>query len=219
MPALTAPAKPRLCGSGSSVTSGNCARTRSGEPSVDALSTTMIRAGWLWPTSDRRQSPRNWMPFQLGITTAARATAGSVRPGYDGRLEVNLDAPLPPRIAVGSGTALFIHGTCFDRERKIETLAFRVGGEEQPVRALGMPRLDYFRALHPRLDAFSAAGLSSDPDSDDDPLLHSYRSGFWGLVRIDPGPPGATLEVLLRARFAEGREQEAYLGRLEVASP
>ena len=143
--------------------------------------------------------------------------ATATHPGYDGRLEVNLDAPLPPRIAVGSGTALFIHGTCFECERPIRSLTFRVDGDEQPVPALGMPRLDYFRALHPRLDPFTTAGLLRDPDSEDDPLLHSYLSGFWGLARIAPAPSGATLELLLRAQFADGREQEAPLGRIEVA--
>jgi glycosyltransferase involved in cell wall biosynthesis len=135
-------------------------------------------------------------------------------------LQVNLDAPLPAEIGVGLGTALFVHGTCFEAEREIRSLAFRVGdGEPQPVLAHGMPRLDYFRALHPRLDPYETAGVELDPDSPDDPLLHSYRSGFWGLVRIEPAPPGASLELKLQAELNDGRCETVGIGRVKVATP
>jgi GT2 family glycosyltransferase len=135
-------------------------------------------------------------------------------------LEVNLDAALPPRIAVGRGTALFIHGTCFDPEREIRSLSLCIDGDDcEALAAHGMPRLDYFRALHPRLDPYATGGVALDADSDDDPLLHSYRSGFWGLARIVPAPPGAGLEVRLRASFAGGEEEESALGRVPVATP
>jgi glycosyltransferase involved in cell wall biosynthesis len=135
-------------------------------------------------------------------------------------LDVELDAPLPRRIAVGSGTALFIHGTCFHPERAIRSLAFRVdGGDEQPVYAYGMPRLDYFRALHPGLDPFATANVSLDSESEEDPMLHSYRSGFWGLAQIAPARPGAGMDVRLRASFEGGSEDETALGRIEVSAP
>src|SRR5579884_4468957 len=79
MPTLTAPAKPRFSGRVRSVTSGNRIATSARVPSLEPLSTTISCAGWLWRVSERRQSARRWAPFQLGITTAARATARSVQ--------------------------------------------------------------------------------------------------------------------------------------------
>jgi hypothetical protein len=135
-------------------------------------------------------------------------------------LQVNLDAPLPAEIGVGLGTALFVHGTCFEGEREIRALALRVGdGAPQPVRAHGMPRLDYFRALHPRLDPLATGRLSEDPETPEDRFLHSYRSGFWGLVRIAPAAPGSRLELSLEASFVGGRVETARLGNVRVAVP
>ena len=101
-------------------------------------------------------------------------------------LTVRLDSQPPRRLAIGEGTALFLYGICFHRDLGIRELSFVLDGSEQPVEAFGMPRLDEFRALHPALDAFATRGLQFDPESPEDPHLRGYRSGFWGLVRIDP---------------------------------
>ena len=56
-----------------------------------------------------------------------------------------------------------------------------------------MPRLDPFRALHPDLDPYATAGVRSAiriPPAD--PLLLSYRSGFWGIVQRSPGEVART---------------------------
>lgn len=134
---------------------------------------------------------------------------------------MNLDAPLPAELGVGSGTALFVHGTCFDAERAICRLEFVVGGsgDPQPLAAYGMPRLDYFRALHPRLDPFDSGDVDTDPNAPEDPHLHSYRSGFWGLAQIGPAAPGGSVELALRATFEDGDSQTAPLGRVRVAVP
>ncbi|HLY49143.1 MAG TPA: glycosyltransferase family 2 protein [Solirubrobacteraceae bacterium] len=133
-------------------------------------------------------------------------------------LQVNLDAPLPAELEVGLGTALFVHGTCFDPEGEVRGLAFRVGdGPPQPVTAFGMPRFDHFRTLHPRLDPDAFPEL--DPDSPEDPHLHSYRSGFWGLARIGPAPPGSTLELKLEASIDGARIQTVVIGRIGVTAP
>jgi glycosyltransferase involved in cell wall biosynthesis len=133
-------------------------------------------------------------------------------------LQVNLDAPLPAELGVGKGTALFLHGTCFHPEHAVRRLAFRVGdGEPQRVTAVGMPRLDHFRSLHPRLDPYAAP--KEDPDSPEDPHLHSYRSGFWGLVQIAPAPSGSKLELSLEATLRGGRNETAGLGQISVSAP
>jgi hypothetical protein len=115
-------------------------------------------------------------------------------------LQVNLDAPVPAELGVGLGTALFLHGTCFHPERRIRRLSLLVGEDRQPVTAHSMPRLDYFRALDP-------------------PQPHSYRSGFWGLARIGPQPPGSKIELRLEAAFDGGRVETAGLRELQVAAP
>jgi glycosyltransferase involved in cell wall biosynthesis len=133
-------------------------------------------------------------------------------------LHAQLEVELPSELSVGAGTALFICGWCFSPEARIEALTFLVDGERQPVAASGMPRLDPFRALHPSLDPFATEALGSDPDSDEDPLLHSYASGFWGLVRIGPRAPGAVLDLRLLARLAGGDEVEAPLAEIATRS-
>ncbi|MGI9184454.1 MAG: glycosyltransferase [Solirubrobacteraceae bacterium] len=133
-------------------------------------------------------------------------------------LHVQLEAELPAELSIGAGTALFICGWCFSPEAHIEGLTFVLDGEAHPVNARGMPRLDPFRALHPTLDPFAAGPLTRDPDSGPDPLLHSYSSGFWGIVPIAPRGPGV-LELKLRAELVGGGEVEAALAEIAVVPP
>jgi GT2 family glycosyltransferase len=119
-------------------------------------------------------------------------------------LQVNLDAPLPAEVAIGAGTAVFVAGTCFDPEARIRSLALQVGdGPGQAVRALGMPRLDALRSFHPG----------------DDPAGRSYRSGFWGLARIEPGQPATDCQLSLCADLESGARQRVSLGRIPVVAP
>ena len=135
-------------------------------------------------------------------------------------LHVQLESELPRELAVGGGTALFVCGWCFCPEAGIAGLELVLDGLSQPVAGAGMPRLDPFRALHPDLDPFDTAGLSSDPRSAQDPQLRSYRSGFWGLVRVASAPaPGAVHVLSLRARLEDGRRAEAELGRIAAPEP
>jgi hypothetical protein len=105
----------------------------------------------------------------------------------DRGLRVALDIPLPDDVAIGAGTAVFVCGTCFHETERIRALSLTIDGVSQPLRAHGMPRIDVFRALHPDLQPFETAGVTVDPHSPDDPHLHSYRSGFWGLAELRPG--------------------------------
>jgi glycosyltransferase involved in cell wall biosynthesis len=110
---------------------------------------------------------------------------------------VRLDARLPARIAVGSGTALFVQGSCFAWGERLASLALLVDGEEQAPMACAMPRLDVLRARR-------------DPTA--------YRSGFWGMALIagrDPAGPPVDLQV--RARLHGGREVVVPLARIPVA--
>ena len=111
-------------------------------------------------------------------------------------MDVRLDAPLPPNVAVGSGTALFVAGTCFEPGERIESLALLVDGAEQRLMAHGMPRLDLRRA-------------TGEPAA--------YRSGFWGLARI--GRRTGPVVLGLRARLEGGDVREEALARIAVATP
>jgi glycosyltransferase involved in cell wall biosynthesis len=135
------------------------------------------------------------------------------------KLHLQLEAELPSELAVGRGTAVFVCGWCFSPESEIEALEFVLDGVAQPVQASGMPRLDPFVALHPGLGLQSAFTAGQDPDSGEDPHLHSYASGFWGTVRIAPAAPGHVLELALRAHLRAGGEVTAELARIEVAAP
>jgi Glycosyl transferase family 2 len=111
-------------------------------------------------------------------------------------MDVRLDAPLPPQVAVGRGTAVFVCGTCFAAGERIASLALVVDGAEQPVMAHGMPRLDLMRA-------------TGEPAA--------YRSGFWGLARIG-AQEGGWVDLRLRARLVGGGLREEPLAQIAVAA-
>jgi glycosyltransferase involved in cell wall biosynthesis len=111
-------------------------------------------------------------------------------------LHVQLDVELPPEVAVGGGTAIFVCGWCFRPDAEIAALEFLLDGRPQPVDSHGMPRMDPLRALH-------------DP--------HSYASGFWGLVRIDRAADGRDYVLKLRATLKGGGVAETELGKIAHA--
>ncbi|HEX8855079.1 MAG TPA: glycosyltransferase [Thermoleophilaceae bacterium] len=131
------------------------------------------------------------------------------------RLDVELDAPLPGELAVGRGTALFVAGWCFCPQAHIRALNLVVDGERQPVMEYGMPRLDVMRALHPGVDPYDTSGMDADPASEEDPLLLSYRSGFWGMARFVPRERDAPYELRLEAELEGGGSATADLATLE----
>src|SRR4051794_24936017 len=150
--------------------------------------------------------------------TALEDTQAAARSGSAG-LHVHLDTPLPPEMAVGGGTALFVCGWCVSPRGRVAGLRLVVDGEEQAVMAEGAPRLDVFRALHPGLDPFATRDLAADPEAPDDPHLQGYRSGFWALARFAPRPGAGDRTVALRGDVAGGGTVEAELGRIAPAAP
>ena len=143
-----------------------------------------------------------------GQGAAEATTEGS------GDLVARLDTPLPQGLSVGAGNAVFVSGTCFHRSQAIRGLTLGPAGHEVPARAAGMPRPDLFEALHGDLDPLTADG---DPQSEEDPELRSYRSGFWGIVPLGPGDAGTAVELLARAKLTDGTSAIASLGTLDVA--
>jgi glycosyltransferase involved in cell wall biosynthesis len=111
---------------------------------------------------------------------------------------VQLDSELPHQVKVGLGTAVFVCGWCVHPEAAIASLEFVLDGAPQPVDSFAMPRLDPLEALHE---------------------TRAYRSGFWGLVRIERPPADGAYALALRARLDDGRIAEAELGRIGVAQP
>jgi glycosyltransferase involved in cell wall biosynthesis len=114
---------------------------------------------------------------------------------------------------------MFVCGWCFSAEAEIRSLSFLLDGERQPVSSHGMPRLDPFRAMHPELNEFGGTARDGDPSSPHDPQLRSYRSGFWGLVRIPAGARSGEHELSLQADLDGGGTALAPLGRFAVVGP
>ncbi len=142
--------------------------------------------------------------------------AGRVSPAT---LRVQLECELPQELSVGRGSALFVCGWCFSPEARIRSLELRVDGNPQSLMAHGMPRLDPFRMLHPDLDPYATEGLERDPGSPEDPLMHSYRSGFWGIARIEGPRPDGELALAVRAELEGGGEVIQELARIALVSP
>jgi hypothetical protein len=135
----------------------------------------------------------------LGSALAADTAQLTEAPSMAGDgLEARLDAPLPGALAVGRGTAVFVCGTCFAPGGAIASLTLLVDGDEQPLMAHGMPRLDLLRTT----------GIAA-----------SYRSGFWGLARVTPHRSAPYVELAVRARLRGGGERIAELGRIPLAAP
>ena len=138
--------------------------------------------------------------------------------GQAHELIVHLDAPLPQSLEVGAGTALFVSGTCFCPSKRIRSIELVLNGRAGPPMAQCMPRLDYFRAQHPRLDPFATAGLDHDRESPADPWFHSYRSGFWGFVPVPPVTPGRHCKLSLRARLQGGGDADVLVADIPTTA-
>jgi Glycosyl transferase family 2 len=137
----------------------------------------------------------------------------------DDDLRVQLDYVLPPEIAVGAGTALFVCGWVFHRRSRVRSLELVVDGARQPVLAQRMPRGDVFAALHPTLDPLSGTDLDADPDSAEDPALLCFRSGFWGMARIESSESGEPHVVALRVTLDDGATASARIAAIEEIEP
>src|SRR5918994_6561278 len=131
-------------------------------------------------------------------------------------LDVSLDLPLPRAFPVGRATAVFCAGTCFHRHHLVEELVITVDGVRHRPTAQAMPRFDRFRSLHPALSLDQAASLRHDPQSQRDPELRSYRSGFWATIPIERSTQPGELEVGAEARLADGTTARASLGTIAV---
>ncbi len=119
-----------------------------------------------------------------------------------GELRVGLDAPLPAELAIGRGTVVLVAGWCWAPDARVTELRLTVDGAAQSVLAHGMPRLDLLRA---------ARRAQADPGG------HSYRSGFWGLARVQ-GRDGP-VAVGLRALLDDGSTREAELAAIGERTP
>jgi glycosyltransferase involved in cell wall biosynthesis len=133
---------------------------------------------------------------------ATKQTAAG--PGRDDELEARLEVELPPSIPVGLGNALFVFGSCFHRRRRITKLWIQLDGRRIEPTAQRMPRRDLFEATRGREGAGEA-----------------YRSGFWGIVPVEPIARRRVATVGLVARLDDGAEVAAELAplALEPAPP
>lgn len=113
--------------------------------------------------------------------TAARA---------DG-LQLWLRSDVPPRLEVGGGTALFVHGAAVHDRQPVTEVELISQGRRHPVMASGMPS--------PGLAAEAGCRRGAD------------RAFFWGVVPLAPAAEEETLELAVAARLADGGEAVAPL--------
>ena len=132
-------------------------------------------------------------------------------------LHVQLECELPSDVAVGVGTALFVCGWCFCRSGGSLGSSSCSTATRSRWTAHGMPRLDPFRAMHPTLDPFATAGAQADPQSDEDPELHGYRTGFWGVITIAPGSCGRRVRAGPAGRARDRRDRRGLPGHPRAA--
>jgi glycosyltransferase involved in cell wall biosynthesis len=121
-----------------------------------------------------------------------KATAEAKAVATDDGLEASLENELPRPLAVGDGTAIFVYGHLFHRRREVTDVSLVVDGRSIAPIAHRMPRRDLFEAGHP------------------------YRSGFWGIVTLDPTPRPRVAELRVAATLDDGSEATAELETLEL---
>jgi glycosyltransferase involved in cell wall biosynthesis len=138
---------------------------------------------------------------------------------FDADLSVRIESDLPTTIDRGAAQALFVCGTCFHRRKEIRDLRIGVPGEEVPPAAMGMPRPDLFEALHPFIDPVRHPRGATDPQSDEDPELRSYRSGFWAIVPLSAARTNDVVEIHVVGRLADGSKSRTRVTRLDAAPP
>jgi len=114
-------------------------------------------------------------------------------------LVVGLESPPPAPIPAGTGTAVFLYGTCFHPERAVDRLALVVGGVAHRPAATGMPRPD----VHERR-----------------PVPAAFRSGFWAVLPVPPGTAaGDTVPIDAAVELTGGERRVVPLARIEVTEP
>jgi GT2 family glycosyltransferase len=120
---------------------------------------------------------------------ARRSRLGRRGGGATAGLDARLDGPLPDRIAVGGGTALFLKGRCATRDgRRVTRLGIAVNGEEVPTMAHGM----------------SARRTARDGDM------------WWGIVPLEPLAAPGTARLALHAELEGGGDARAELGTVAL---
>ncbi len=104
------------------------------------------------------------------------------------RLRARPVTPLPDRLAVGRGNALFVDGCCSHPTHSISELRVLIDEVEHPVMAKGQP----------------PPGRLSGSDY------------WWSIVTFEPVTQPRFTKLRLRARFADGGEATAALGVIEL---
>jgi hypothetical protein len=127
-------------------------------------------------------------------TTAAAA-------GRD--LRVALEYPLPPTMPAGVATAVFCYGHCFHPRDRVIGLELEIGGGRHRPTAQRMPRLDLFQWLR---------------QTGEDPLGHSYRSGWWATVPVPAQAAAGSVHLNAVARLDTGAEVTATLAEIRVVA-
>jgi len=104
------------------------------------------------------------------------------------QLVVGPVAPVPRRLAVGGGNAMFVDGRCAHPEAAIKRLEISFDGRTYPALGWGMP-------------------LPERTDGD------TY---WWGIVDVDPIPGPRHAWIELRAELADGRLASGRLAGLDL---
>jgi hypothetical protein len=123
--------------------------------------------------------------LEQGVPGAAAESPGPAE------LRIALERPLPTELPAGTGTALFVLGSCAHPRERLTGLDVLVDDIARPATAFAMPRPD----------------------------LTDARSGFWATVPIAGRHAPATIELALAARLESGATARAPLGSITVVPP
>lgn len=110
---------------------------------------------------------------------------------------MRLDTPLPERLPVGRGTAIFCSGACYHPDLETRRGRLRIGPETVEPAIWRAARLDLVHALgEPR----------------------AYRSGFWLTASIPAQEAPGGLGIELAVELADGQKATRSLGTIDICT-
>jgi glycosyltransferase involved in cell wall biosynthesis len=112
-----------------------------------------------------------------------------------------LEYPVPATVAPGRATAVFCYGHCFHPGRRVAGLELDIAGCRHRPAAQRMPRLDLYQWL---------------TQTGEDPLGHSYRSGWWATVPVPAQASAGAVRLGAVVRMEDGAEVTVTLAELEA---
>ncbi|HKV39821.1 MAG TPA: glycosyltransferase, partial [Blastocatellia bacterium] len=140
--------------------------------------------------------------LKYGVLLPALRAIGLKRPLVStAGLQIHIDREIFDLIAVGRGTAIYLSGWCYHPTWEIRKLQAGLNGHLYPMKAAGI----------------AMPGVTETSSPDQDPNLHSYRSGFWTILPLPSVEQTTRIEVEINAILSNGETHSQVIATSALA--